>query len=64
MVTQGGPPLPLLQAEEITYTDVQRLRRDRCIASEPAIIQPGFRQRLGLIPTVALGAGLAWALRR
>ncbi|HEU4758410.1 MAG TPA: creatininase family protein [Dehalococcoidia bacterium] len=37
----------------------------RSIASEPAIIQPGFWQRLGLISAVAVGAaGLAWALRR
>ncbi len=37
----------------------------RSIASEPAIIQPGFWQRLGLISAVVLGAaGLAWALRR
>lgn len=37
----------------------------RSIASEPAIIQPGFWQRLGLLSAVALGAaGLVWALRR
>jgi creatinine amidohydrolase/Fe(II)-dependent formamide hydrolase-like protein len=37
----------------------------RSIASEPAIIQPGFWQRLGLISAVAVGtAGLVWALRR
>jgi hypothetical protein len=37
----------------------------RSIASEPAIIQPGFWQRLGLISAVAAGAaGFAWALRR
>jgi creatinine amidohydrolase/Fe(II)-dependent formamide hydrolase-like protein len=37
----------------------------RSIASDPAIIQPGFWQRLGLISAVALGtAGLVWALRR
>ena len=37
----------------------------RSIASDPAIIQPGFWQRLGLLSAVALGAaGLVWALRR
>jgi creatinine amidohydrolase/Fe(II)-dependent formamide hydrolase-like protein len=37
----------------------------RSIASEPAVIQPGFWQRLGLVSAVALGAaGLVWALRR
>jgi creatinine amidohydrolase/Fe(II)-dependent formamide hydrolase-like protein len=37
----------------------------RSIASEPAMIQPGFWQRLGLVSAVALGtAGLVWALRR
>ena len=37
----------------------------RSIASEPAIIQPGFWQRLGLLSAVAVGAaGLVWALRR
>ena len=48
--------MPLLQAEEITYTDVQRLRRERSIASEPAIIQPGFWQRLGAQPLGSKGA--------
>jgi creatinine amidohydrolase/Fe(II)-dependent formamide hydrolase-like protein len=37
----------------------------RSIASDPAIIQPGFWQRLGLLSAVALGAaGLVWALKR
>jgi creatinine amidohydrolase/Fe(II)-dependent formamide hydrolase-like protein len=37
----------------------------RSIASDPAIIQPGFWQRLGLLSALALGAaGLVWALRR
>ena len=37
----------------------------RSIASDAAIIQPGFWQRLGLISAVALGAaGLIWALKR
>jgi creatinine amidohydrolase/Fe(II)-dependent formamide hydrolase-like protein len=37
----------------------------RSIASEPALIQPGFWQRVGLVSAVALGtAGLVWALRR
>jgi len=37
----------------------------RSIASDPAIIQPGFWQRLGLVSALALGAaGLVWALRR
>ncbi|MBI2913898.1 MAG: creatininase family protein [Chloroflexi bacterium] len=37
----------------------------RSIASEPAIIQPGFWQRLGLIAAGALGAAaFLWALRR
>ncbi len=37
----------------------------RSIASDPAIIQPGFWQRLGLFSALALGAaGFIWALRR
>lgn len=37
----------------------------RSIASEPAIIQPGFWQRLGLLSAAAVGAAaLVWALRR
>jgi hypothetical protein len=49
----------------MTYTQVQQLRKDRSIASDPAIIQPGFWQRLGLVSALALGAaGLVWALRR
>jgi creatinine amidohydrolase/Fe(II)-dependent formamide hydrolase-like protein len=37
----------------------------RSIASDPAIIQPGFWQRLSLLSAVGLGAvGLIWALRR
>ncbi len=37
----------------------------RSIASEPAIIQPGFWQRLGLIAAGAAGAAaFVWALRR
>jgi creatinine amidohydrolase len=37
----------------------------RSIASDPAVIQPGFWQRLGLLSMLALGAaGLIWALRR
>lgn len=37
----------------------------RSIASDPAIIQPGFWQRLGLLSVLALGAvGFVWALRR
>ena len=37
----------------------------RSIASEPAIIQPGFWQRLGLLSAVVTGAAaFAWALRR
>jgi hypothetical protein len=49
----------------MTYTQVQQLRKDRSIASDPAVIQPGFWQRLGLLSALALGAaGLVWALRR
>jgi len=36
----------------------------RSIASEPAIIQPGFWQRLGLGAAVVGAVGLVWALRR
>jgi creatinine amidohydrolase/Fe(II)-dependent formamide hydrolase-like protein len=37
----------------------------RSIASDPAIIQPGFWQRLGLFSVLALAAaGFIWALRR
>ena len=44
---------------EISAEDV------RSIASDPAIIQPGFWQRLGLLSAVALGAaGFVWAMRR
>ncbi len=46
-------------AGELAAADV------RSIASEPAIIQPGFWQRLGLVSVVAAGAAaLVWALRR
>jgi creatinine amidohydrolase len=37
----------------------------RSIASDPAVIQPGFWQRLGLLSALALGAAaFVWALRR
>ncbi len=48
-----------IPARELAAVDV------RSIASDPAIIQPGFWQRLGLLSAVTLGAaGLVWALRR
>ena len=51
-------------AEKVT-TGEMAAEDVRSIASEPAIIQPGFWQRLGLISAVAVGAaGLTWALRR
>lgn len=36
----------------------------RSIASDPAIIQPGFWQRVGLGAAIVGGLGLLWALRR
>jgi hypothetical protein len=36
----------------------------RSIASDPAIIQPGFWQRIGLGVALVAGLGLVWALRR
>ncbi len=50
--------------EKVTGGDLSA-EEVRSIASDPAIIQPGFWQRLGLISAVALGAtALVWALRR
>ena len=51
-------------AEKVTTGELSA-EEVRSIASDPAIIQPGFWQRLGLLSAVALGAaGLVWALRR
>ncbi len=51
-------------AEKVTTGELSA-EEVRSIASEPAIIQPGFWQRLGLLSAVALGAaGFVWALRR
>ena len=51
-------------AERVTGGELSA-QEVRSIASDPAIIQPGFWQRLGLVSAVALGAaGLVWALRR
>ncbi len=41
-----------------------RAEEVRSIASDPAIIQPGFWQRLGLGAAVVSGLGLWWAARR
>ncbi len=43
---------------EIAAADV------RSIASDPAIIQPGFWRRIALGTAIVSGVGLAWALRR
>jgi len=51
-------------AEKVT-TGEMAAEEVRSIASDPAIIQPGFWQRLGLVSALALGAaGLIWVLRR
>jgi tellurite resistance-related uncharacterized protein len=43
---------------EIVAADV------RSIASDPAVIQPGFWQRIALGAAIVSGLGLVWTLRR
>jgi creatinine amidohydrolase/Fe(II)-dependent formamide hydrolase-like protein len=51
-------------AEKVTSGELTA-EEVRSIASDPAIIQPGFWQRLGFLLALALGAiGFLWAFRR
>jgi creatinine amidohydrolase/Fe(II)-dependent formamide hydrolase-like protein len=51
-------------AEKVTSGELTA-EEVRSIASDPAIIQPGFWQRLGLLSILGLGtAAFVWALRR